>query len=130
MDPSDPTGQHYNGRVRISESGKRCQKWGEDWPVAFRRFCRVVEGNDRPGCFVKSRPSGKRIFQNCNIPTCPLVVNGKERITLRKAILNVLETQNATITTSRNETILVVYNFLDRTPVLLESSGKMIHSLF
>ena len=69
MEPSDPTGENYNGKVGRSETGKRCQRWGEGHPLAFRRFCRKVDGKDKPGCFVKSH--GQRTFQYCNIMTCP-----------------------------------------------------------
>ena len=69
LEPSDFTGENYNGKVKMSESGRRCLKWGKEWPVDFKRYCRKIEGKDRPGCFVKSQR--KRTFQYCHIPTCP-----------------------------------------------------------
>ena len=70
MPVSDPTGENYNGKVRKSGSGKRCQRWGEDRPFNFRKFCRKIDGKDKPGCFVKT--GGQKTFQYCNIPFCPV----------------------------------------------------------
>ena len=65
---SDPTGLHYDGHLRTSPSGKRCQRWGEDQPRKFRRFCRKIEGKDKPGCMVKIH--GEKSFQYCHVPPC------------------------------------------------------------
>ena len=93
MAPSDPTGENYNGTIGRSETGIRCDRWGEGTPLAFRRFCRKVDGKDKPGCFVKSH--GKRTFQYCNIPVCP----------------------------SDSENILVLYNGGGNMPVMMDDSG-------
>ena len=69
---TDPTGEHYNGREKVSASGKRCKPWGADKPPGkrgFRKFCRKIDGKDRPGCIIKKR--GRRTFEYCDIPACP-----------------------------------------------------------
>ena len=100
LDPSDATGAKYNGKLRRSESGKRCQKWGESWPISFRRFCRKIDGKDKPGCFVKVH--GETTFQYCAIPACPCTLFNCDHLK------------------EKNETILVVHI---NGPVLLHVSG-------
>ena len=101
--PFDLSGEHYNGNVGVSESGERCQRWGREWPVGFQRFCRKVDGKDKPGCFVKL--DGQRTFEYCNIPAC----------------------------TSHAQNILIIYNENDHThtykegnrkPVMLDTTGQ------
>ena len=98
LGPSDPTGEKYNGTVGITETGKRCDRWGEGRPLSFRQFCRKVDGKDKPGCFVKS--AGQRTFEYCHIPAC----------------------------SPRSDNILVVYQKDDkilgnRQPVILDGTG-------
>ena len=97
--PSDPTGEKYNGTVGTSETGKRCDRWGEGIPLTFGRFCRKIDGKDKPGCFVKS--AGQRTFENCNIPLC----------------------------FSRSNNILIVYKkdddgYGNRQPVIMDATGQ------
>ena len=81
----------YRGIVRVTNSGKECQRWSSNSPhksmhkyEGDHNFCRNPEKEiwfDRVWCYTTDP---KRRWEACDVPLCDQIGNGKRKCRLIK----------------------------------------------